>query len=118
MLMASVPILPLIGYDVVTQDRSMRSSEIEFWAFYVIQRVESEQPHEGPRVELKAEWPDASKVLRLVDGRIAEHDTLVDVLNHRSRLERAVCPPDNRRCRSPRPAFWLRPGRYDARTRV
>jgi hypothetical protein len=36
----------------------MRLYEIEYWALQVIARVESGQPNEDARVELKALWPD------------------------------------------------------------
>jgi len=47
----------------------MRLNDIESWALNVIQRVESKQPVEDSRVELKSEWPkDHNKAARQIAG--------------------------------------------------
>jgi len=46
----------------------MRAHEIENWALRIIEQVESGQPNEDYRVELKAEWPDAKKAARRIAG--------------------------------------------------
>ena len=44
----------------------MRAFEIESWALRILERVERKQPIEDSLVELKREWPDASKTARLL----------------------------------------------------
>jgi hypothetical protein len=46
----------------------MRVHEIEDWALRVIEQVESGQPNEDYRVELKAQWPDAKRAARQIAG--------------------------------------------------
>ena len=46
----------------------MRRHEIENWALRIIEQVESGQPNEDYRVELKAEWLDAKKAARRIAG--------------------------------------------------
>lgn len=46
----------------------MRKHEIESWALRIIEQVESGQPNEDYRVELKAQWPDAKKGARRIAG--------------------------------------------------
>jgi len=46
----------------------MRAHEIEDWALSVIKQVESGQPNEDYRVELKSEWPDEQKAARQMAG--------------------------------------------------
>ena len=46
----------------------MRAHEIENWVLKIIEQVESGQPNEDYRVELKAEWPDAKKAARRIAG--------------------------------------------------
>lgn len=47
----------------------MRPHELEAWVLSIIDRVESKQPVEDSRVELKAEWPtDAAKAARRLAG--------------------------------------------------
>jgi len=46
----------------------MRAHEIEAWVLRVTQQVESGQPNEDFRVELKAEWPDVQKAARQIAG--------------------------------------------------
>jgi len=46
----------------------MRAHEIENWVLRIIEQVESGQPNEDYRVELKAEWLDAKKAARRVAG--------------------------------------------------
>jgi len=46
----------------------MRAHEIEDWTLRVIEQVESGQPNEDYRVELKGEWPDARKAARQIAG--------------------------------------------------
>lgn len=46
----------------------MRAHEIEEWTLRVIEQVESGQPNEDYRVELKAQWPDAQKAARRIAG--------------------------------------------------
>lgn len=47
----------------------MRKSELEAWVLNIIDRVESGQPNEDARVQLKREWLEPKKVAR----RIASH---------------------------------------------
>lgn len=47
----------------------MRPYEIENWALQIISRVESQQPHEDARVELKSRWPeDLARAARQIAG--------------------------------------------------
>jgi len=47
----------------------MRQNDIENWALSIIERVESKQPVEDSRVELKSEWPkDHNKAARQIAG--------------------------------------------------
>lgn len=46
----------------------MRAHEVEYWTMSVIEQVESGQPNEDYRVELKAEWPDVKKAARQIAG--------------------------------------------------
>jgi hypothetical protein len=46
----------------------MRAHEIEDWTLRVIEQVESGQPNEDYRVELKAQWPDVKKAARHIAG--------------------------------------------------
>lgn len=46
----------------------MRAHEIEDWTLSVIRQVESGQPNEDYRVELKAQWPGAQKAARRIAG--------------------------------------------------
>ncbi|HUW19439.1 MAG TPA: hypothetical protein VMW16_09065 [Sedimentisphaerales bacterium] len=47
----------------------MRPNDIEYWALSIIKRVESSQPVEDSRVELKAVWPeDHKKAARQIAG--------------------------------------------------
>jgi hypothetical protein len=46
----------------------MRAHEIENWVLKIIEQVESGQPNEDFRVELKAYWPDARKAARQIAG--------------------------------------------------
>jgi len=47
----------------------MRPNDIENWALNIIERVESKQPVEDLRIELKAEWPkDINKAARQIAG--------------------------------------------------
>lgn len=46
----------------------MQHHEIEAWALNAIERVRSGQPNEDARVELKAEWPDATRAARRIAG--------------------------------------------------
>ncbi len=46
----------------------MKAHQIESWALSVIERVESGQPIEDSRVELKAQWPDPQKAARRIVG--------------------------------------------------
>ena len=46
----------------------MRAHEIENWVLKIIEQVESGQPNEDFRVELKAHWPDAQKAARQIAG--------------------------------------------------
>jgi len=47
----------------------MRPNDIENWALSIIERVESKQPVEDSRVELKSEWPkDHNKAARQIAG--------------------------------------------------
>ncbi len=47
----------------------MRINDIENWALHIIERVESKQPVEDSRVELKSEWPkDRNKAARQIAG--------------------------------------------------
>jgi hypothetical protein len=47
----------------------MRPQDIENWAHLIIERVESKQPVEDSRVELKSEWPkDHNKAARQIAG--------------------------------------------------
>ena len=47
----------------------MRPNDIENWALNIIERVESKQPVEDSRIELKAEWPkDINKAARQIAG--------------------------------------------------
>lgn len=47
----------------------MNSFQIEAWAYKVIERVETGQPDEDFKVELKSDWPDVQKAAR----RLAAH---------------------------------------------
>jgi len=47
----------------------MRAHEIEDWTLSVIARVESGQPNEDYRVELKSEWPNEQKAARQIAGQ-------------------------------------------------
>jgi hypothetical protein len=46
----------------------MRAHEIEDWTLRVIEQVESGQPNEDYRVELKAQWPNVKKAARHIAG--------------------------------------------------
>lgn len=46
----------------------MRAHEIEDWTLSVIARVESDQPNEDYRVELKSEWPNEQRAARRIAG--------------------------------------------------
>jgi hypothetical protein len=46
----------------------VKPHEIENWALSVIKRVESRQPIEDSRVELKSSWPEAPKAARRIAG--------------------------------------------------
>jgi len=46
----------------------MRAHEIEDWTLRVIEQVESGQPNEDYRVELKAQWPNVEKAARHIAG--------------------------------------------------
>jgi hypothetical protein len=46
----------------------MKSIELESWALRVLERVEKHVPIEDSRVEIKGEWPDASKTVRRLAG--------------------------------------------------
>ena len=46
----------------------MKPSDIEAWVLSIVDQVESNQPCEDSRVELKAEWPDAAKAARQIAG--------------------------------------------------
>ena len=46
----------------------MKAHEIENWTLSVIEQVESGQPNEDSRVEIKAQWPDAEKAARRIAG--------------------------------------------------
>ncbi|MDQ3917560.1 MAG: hypothetical protein M3348_03710 [Acidobacteriota bacterium] len=46
----------------------MRKSELEAWVLNVIDRVESGQPYEDARVELKREWPEPKRAARRIAG--------------------------------------------------
>jgi hypothetical protein len=46
----------------------MRPHELESWVLQIVGRVESGQPIEDSRVELKAEWPDPKKAARQIAG--------------------------------------------------
>ena len=46
----------------------MRRHEIEDWALRIIEQVESGQPNEDYRVELKAQWPDTREAARRIAG--------------------------------------------------
>jgi hypothetical protein len=46
----------------------MRKSELEAWVLDVIARVESGQPNEDARVELKSEWTEPKKAARRIAG--------------------------------------------------
>jgi len=46
----------------------MRAHEIENWVLRIIEQVESGQPNEDYRVELKAKWLDAKKAARRIAG--------------------------------------------------
>jgi len=46
----------------------MRAHEIEDWTLRVIKQVESGQPNEDYRVELKAQWPNVKKTARQLAG--------------------------------------------------
>jgi hypothetical protein len=46
----------------------MRNHEIESWALDIVDRVRKQQPIEDDRVELKAEWPEATKAARRLAG--------------------------------------------------
>ncbi|MBI3799288.1 MAG: hypothetical protein HY268_20275 [Deltaproteobacteria bacterium] len=46
----------------------MKPSDIESWTLDIIARVRAGQPIEDTRVELKAEWPEASKAARRLAG--------------------------------------------------
>ena len=47
----------------------MQKNEIESWVYQIIDRVQSAQPVEDVRVELKSEWPDdAHRVARRIAG--------------------------------------------------
>lgn len=53
----------------VEMEATMRQRDIEIWALNILQRVETEQPHEDSRVELKAKWPgDFAKTARQIAG--------------------------------------------------
>ena len=51
-----------------TRGKAIRAHEIENWVLEIIEQVESGQPNEDYRVELKAEWPDAKKAARRIAG--------------------------------------------------
>ena len=46
----------------------MKAHEIENWVLRIIKQVESGQPNEDYRVELKSEWLDAKKAARRIAG--------------------------------------------------
>lgn len=47
----------------------MRMNDIENWALKIIDRVQSSQPVEDSRVELKAQWPvELNKAARQIAG--------------------------------------------------
>src|SRR3712207_5876612 len=46
----------------------MRKHQIENWALSVIERVESGEPNEDFRVELKSQWLDPQKAARQIAG--------------------------------------------------
>src|SRR5438874_13383457 len=46
----------------------MKAHEIEYWALKVIQRIESKQPVEDSRVELKSEYPEPQRAARQIAG--------------------------------------------------
>jgi hypothetical protein len=46
----------------------MRPHQIENWALNVVERVESDQPIEDSRVELKSDWIDVQKAARRIAG--------------------------------------------------
>ncbi|OUL33089.1 hypothetical protein BV372_17230 [Nostoc sp. T09] len=46
----------------------MKSHQIESWALKLIEQVESNQPNEDFRVELKSQWIDPTKAARLIAG--------------------------------------------------
>lgn len=46
----------------------MRPVEIESWALSVIQQVESRQPNEDARVEMKTNWIEHFKAARQIAG--------------------------------------------------
>lgn len=46
----------------------MRKSELEAWVLSVIDRVESGQPNEDARIELKSRWPEPKKAARRIAG--------------------------------------------------
>lgn len=46
----------------------MRSSEIEYWALQVIDRVNRREPLEDDRVELKSQWVDSLRAARRIAG--------------------------------------------------
>lgn len=46
----------------------MKPHDIEYWALRIIERVESGQPSEDTRVELKSVWPDPVKSARQIAG--------------------------------------------------
>jgi hypothetical protein len=52
--------------------KTMKTYEIEDWALRAIERVESQQPNEDTRVELKADWIDPQKAARRIAGHANE----------------------------------------------
>jgi hypothetical protein len=46
----------------------MKTYQIEYWALKIIERVDSDQPVEDFRVELKADWPPPEKAARRLAG--------------------------------------------------
>ena len=57
----------------------MRIHEIETWVLQIVERVESEQPIEDSRIELKSDWIDPAKAARQLAGHAnaAHGDTLL-----------------------------------------
>ncbi|RLG19325.1 hypothetical protein DRN74_07025 [Candidatus Micrarchaeota archaeon] len=60
----------------------MRIHEIETWVLQIVERVESEQPIEDSRIELKSDWIDPAKAARQLAGHAnaAHGDTLLWVV--------------------------------------